>query len=403
MRDLATVLTLLSFGCGAGGCGAKHPPTPPAGIDMATAGTGANHEPPDDMAAMVSPTGDMAMTPEPQDMAKAPPPDFAHISNPANFRVFDSIPMFGMYTNQNPANYTPPAGVLMWQFGTIFVTKLTAQQQTMIGSDLAARITYLAQCDNYDRLGGVFVVLKPIGQVPQPSDPRIELVRFITPFSDYKRGMLATHVYPDYSLAPFAGVLADGGHDVWIGIGGGSNPYNGDPCTNAGVSSDFAAIGFKYSLDFVSSKVLPGGPSAALTAFYNPNATTIPMAGTFSNTGADIDGHVTVIVSGHGADSGGDEYEYTQDTVTFNGSKIGTFSTQIDCAPFAQYSPDGNPGIFQNNGNGNPRNWCPGALVPAHTYGATLHAGGNSVSLDVQPSQVPGGSYYATSIVFTAP
>ena len=129
-----------------------------------------------------------------------------------------------MYSSSNPTNYTPPAGVLMWSYGTIFVTKLDPQQQSLIGADLAARITYFAQCDNYDRIGGVFFVIEPKGQAPQPSDPRIELVRFITPFSDYTEGALATHVLPNGDLSAYANVLADSTHDVWIGIGGGSLP-----------------------------------------------------------------------------------------------------------------------------------------------------------------------------------
>jgi hypothetical protein len=113
---------------------------------------------------------------------------------------------------------------------------------------------------------------------------------------------------------------------------------------------------------------------------------------------------VTVIVSGHGAGGGGDEYENTNDTVTVNGQTVGTFSTAIDCASFAKYSPDGNPGIFQGNNTAlNPRNWCPGALVPSHTFPATLTPGINSVSLDSNPGAVPSGSNYATSINFTSP
>ena len=110
-----------------------------------------------------------------------------------------------------------------------------------------------------------------------------------------------------------------------------------------------------------------------------------------------------MIVSGHGPDAGGDEYEYEQDSVSLNGGGIGNFSTMSDCAPFAAASPDGNPGIFQNNTGGNPRNWCPGALVPSHSFTATLHDGKNDVSLGINPAQVPGGSYYATSITFTSP
>ena len=67
------------------------------------------------------------------------------------------------------------------------------------------------------------------------------------------------------------------------------------------------------------------------------------------------------------------------------------------------FSPDGNPGIFRNNKSSNPRNWCPGALVAAHTFPATLDTGSNTVSLAVTPSQIPSGSFYATSINFTSP
>jgi hypothetical protein len=82
---------------------------------------------------------------------------------------------------------------------------------------------------------------------------------------------------------------------------------------------------------------------------------------------------------------------------------VGSFSTKIDCASDAKYSPDGNPGIFQANGTTNPRNWCPGALVPTHTYPATLTPGNNGVSLQIKPATVPSGSYYPTSITFSSP
>jgi hypothetical protein len=320
------------------------------------------------------------------------------------FNVFDHIPQFGVFVGQDPANYTPPAGVTMWSHGTVWLTKLTAAQQAMIGGDLAARITYHAQCDNYDRLGGLFFILKPKGQMPQTTDPQTELVRFITPFSDYRREALASYVFSDADLSPYASVLADNTQDVWIGIAGGSNPYKGDPCTGTPVTADFSAIGFKYSVDFTSSKPLSSGTTTARTAVNNVPETGLPITGTFTNPGSnDITGHVTVIVSGHGAADGGCEYLYTQDTLTLNGQPVGTFSTMIDCAPYAMYSPDGNPGIFQDNTSFNPRNWCPGALVPAHSFPVTLKPGSNPVSLDIQPSNVPMGSNYPTSINFSSP
>jgi hypothetical protein len=320
----------------------------------------------------------------------------------ATFRVFDEQPQFGIYTSSDPANYTPPDGVLMWSYGTVFVTKLTAEQKAQIGDHLAARITYLAQCDNYDRIGGLFFIAKAPGEMPQPTDPRVEVVRFITPFSNFRRGELATHQYPDADISAFAHTLADPDKDIWFGIAGGSNPYDGDPCTNA--APECAQVGFKYSVDLYSKGDLSPGESLTLTAVGGVSETMTPITGTFTNPGtSDATGHVTVIVSGHGPGAGGDEYEYTSDEVKVNGQSIGTFSTMIDCAEFAQFSPDGNPGIFQQNTTNNPRNWCPGALVPSHTFEATLPPGDSTVSLEITPGTVPDGSYYWTSISFGAP
>jgi hypothetical protein len=357
----------------------------------------------------------------------------SHSTTAGSFNVFDHIPMFSMYGSSDPANYTPPAGVLMWHYGTIFVTKLSAQQQALIGSDLAAQVTYYAQCDVFDRIGGVFLLIEPKGQMPQPADPRIELVRFITPFSDYRLGPLATHAFPRGTLAAFANVLADGTRDVWIGIGGGSYPNypNGpgqfNPCTNRQVppGSDLLEVGFSYSLDFVSTLPLTPGAATAISAFTLPATgpgagaphsisnvplTSTPIQGTITNPGTtSVSGHVTIIVSGHGAAQGGDEYEYTQDSVELGsldphgGTQLGTFSTMIDCAPYASASPDGNPGLFQGGPTNNPRSWCPGSLVASHTFPATLAPGSNNVVLSITPGQVPSGSYFQTSITFTSP
>ena len=322
---------------------------------------------------------------------------------PGTFKLFDQIPQFGMYVMMAP-NYTPPAGVLMWSFGTVFLTKLTPAHKGMIGSDLKARVTYHAQCDNYDRLGGLFFIVLPTGQAPTESDQRTELARFITPFSNYTRGALATYVFPLADISTFASVFSDPAHDVWIGIAGGSNPYtgSGDPCPS--VAADFKAVGFKYSLEFVSTSPLTGASSTILTALYYVQAASVPVTSTFTNnSGGTLTGRVTVIVTGHGSAAGGNEYMNTQDTVTLNGTQIGSFSTMVNCASYEQYSPDGNPGIFRNNTTSNPRNWCPGELIPPRSFPATLNAGSNSISLGITPSTVPSGSYYPTSFSFSSP
>lgn len=324
-------------------------------------------------------------------------------STPGNFNLFDHLPQFGIYVSTDPTDYTPPPGVVMWSHGTVFLVKLTPEQQGMIGSDLAARITYHAQCDNYDRLGGVFFVSEPPGQMPQETDPRTELVRFITPFSDYTKTTYGTLVYPDATLAPYAHVLADPTKDIWVGFLGGSNPYSGDPCVAAMKPAAFAEVGFKYSLDFISTQPLASGVTTTITGLGDVSEMATPITATLTNPGAEISGTITVIISGHGSAAGGDEYKHTVDTLSVNGTQVGMFDTAIDCAPYAKLSPDGNPGIFQNNKTNNPRNWCPGALVPSHSFPVTLMPGDNAVSLTVTPGTVPMGSYYPTSITFTSP
>lgn len=323
-------------------------------------------------------------------------------SMPGTFKVFDKIPMFGMYRTDEP-RFTPPAGMLMWSRGSYFVAKLTREQQIQIGADLIAKITYHAQCDNYDRWGSVFFMTVKPGTTPTDKDTRTELVRFITPFSDYNRGALATYAFPNADVATYARTIADPSHDVWIGIGGGSNPYDGDPCTNTNMPQSFKEVGFLYSLELTSTKPLSPGPSTTLlTALYNVSAMKVPVDATFEAP-AELEGRVNVIVSGHGAERGGNEYMHTDDTLSVNGMQVGMFSTMIDCAKYARFSPDGNPGIFQNNNGGNPRNWCPGALVEPHVFEATLKPGMNTVRLDIRPNQVPSGSYYGTSISFSSP
>jgi hypothetical protein len=386
---------------GSGGSGAMMMALPIAGHAAAGTGTAASAggagSPPSAAGA-----GGMIVAPPPPD-DDAGTPDVPIMSMPGTIKVFDHIPQFGMYAAEDPKDYQPPAGVTLWKRGTEFITKLTPEQKAMIGADLSAHVTYHAQCDNYDRIGGVFAVRVAPGATPKDSDQRLELARFITPFSDYKRGPLATYAFPAADLASQAHTLADPAFDVWIGIGGGSNPYDGDPCTNDDKPDAFKAVGFEYSLELVSSEPLAPGMNLTSPGLYAVPAMRAPVTAMIDNPRTAVSGHVTVIVSGHGAESGGDEYANTKDALSVNGTMVGMFDTAIDCAKYAKFSPDGNQGIFGNNQSSNPRNWCPGALVPSHTFDAMLKPGMNTISLAIEPSRVPMGSYYATSISFSAP
>jgi len=319
-------------------------------------------------------------------------------ATPGSFTLFNQIPQFGIYVSTPPVGYTPPKNVLMNTNGTVFMTKLTKAQKAAIGSDVAANVTYTAECDNYDRIGALALYVEPIGTIPSSGDTPIELVRWITPFSDHWQGQYATHAYPAADISPFEGVLTDTKHDIWIALEGGSNPYSGDPCTTTHVvPPNQQQVGFEYTVSFASTQAAVSKPAAVLAPVPAANYTSVPIAGTATSSATDT-ATAFVIVSGHGSSNGGDEYKHTIDTLTVDGNASPSFNTEASCSSYKKYSPDGNPGIFEGNSSYNPRNWCPGALVPSHAMTVSIVGGTNSVSLDMSDESVPAGSYYDTSV-----
>jgi len=316
--------------------------------------------------------------------------------------VFDHIPQFGIYTSADPAGYTPPAGVLMWNRGTEFARKLTDAEKALIGDDLRARVSYHAQCDNYDRIGTVFYVAVPKGTTPTAATPRVTLQDFITPFSDYWRGTKSNYTFPDTDLGPYAGALADPDKDVYLGIGGGSNPYRGDPCdSHSELTPEFKAVGFKYSLSLISSSRLTARDHDVTGMISGVRETTNSITvGPVRHTATGNRGDIALVIAGYGSAAGGEEYSNTTVTVAVNGTRVGSFSTAVDCANLEQYSPDGNPGIFRNNTTSNPRSWCPGGVIPSR-YFPTGDIAGKDVSVTIGIGrQVPyvGDSGYRTSV-----
>ncbi|MEU0877179.1 discoidin domain-containing protein [Lentzea sp. NPDC005914] len=316
--------------------------------------------------------------------------------------VFDHIPQFGIYTSNDPAGYTPPAGVLMWNRGTEFARKLTDAEKALIGDDLRVRVSYHAQCDNYDRIGTVFYVSVPKGTTPTATTPRVTLQDFITPFSNYWRGAKANYTFRDADLGPYAGALADPARDVYLGIGGGSNPYGGDPCdSHPEVTPEFKAIGFKYSMSLISTVALTARDHDVAGMISGVRETTNSVtAGPVRHTATSNRGDIALVIAGYGSAAGGEEYSSTTVTVSVNGTRVGSFSTAVDCASLEQYSPDGNPGIFRNNTTNNPRSWCAGGLIPSR-YFPTGDITGKDVAVTIgigRPVPYVGDSGYRTSV-----
>ena len=318
-------------------------------------------------------------------------------------QVFDQIPQFGIYRSTEP-NYTPPSGVLMWKRGTEYARKLSDAEKAAIGSDVALRITYHAQCDEYDRFASAFFISMPKGQAPTATTPRVTFTDFISPFSNMWQGGYATRVYPDASAAPYAAALSNPGRDIWIGLSGGSNPqYGNDACEQRGITDPaIAEVGFKYSLALVSTQPMGAADDRDVIGLLSRSDETddqVTMAAANTSSALDL-ATLAVSIAGYGADPGGQEYAKSSITVRRNGVAIGSFNTGVDCASYEVYSPRGNPGIFRNNTTTNPRSWCPGALVQMRYFDlGQVNGTPQNISLQIgNASPWSAQSLYRTSV-----
>ncbi|MFK2890915.1 hypothetical protein ISS98_07250 [Dyella flagellata] len=362
--------------------------------------------------------------------------------------VLSNIPQFGIYNSSMPANYSPPAGVVMiYTNGTWYsLAKLTTTQQQELGSDLSAKLTYFAGCDNYDRNGGLVFLAMPNGHQPTAADiasSSTEMAHFQTTFNDYTQAY-PTYVFPLISIQQYAAFLADTTHDIWVGISGGANPYNGDVCqdsngninpstpvasyptglTKAQGQAIYAASGFAYSLDLSWTQApVTANADAVVTAvatvktgaststnvplsyyqYGNSSYATLPIAGTITvpapgNGASTVTGTITVTIDSHGPNA---EYFYnTPNTLKINGVPVGaSFSTLAECSAYANSTI--NPGNPYLDAPPNTRNWCNGSSIrptPADTSApmtsvvipnVTLNSGSNTFELDLGAATAP--------------
>jgi len=371
--------------------------------------------------------------------------------------VLPLSPQFGIYASSEPANYTPPSGVVVLLGNQTWytLTKLSAAQKQNLGSDLKAEVNYSGGCDSYDRIESVVYLTKSPGVQPTTADlpSAIEMARFMSPFNYYDQSA-PTYVYPLMNVSAYAPFLTSTTEDVWVGIAGGSNPTfppsegyqlcwnsSNQPSTNIPLTTfpsnvteaQAPYVGFSFGLNFVSSQ--PAGTPASNTAVIATlSAPTVPSSGpTLSIAGTlnvpspgggatTVTGTLNVIVSSHGTDS---EYGFnTGNTLLVNGAQVGSsFSTQADCAVFANSSINPLNTSLEGNTTGsspsNPRNWCPatpvrttaanpgtpnptttdpGTPIQAQAFSnVTLNVGTNTVVLNMGPFNTQFGGAYSAS------
>lgn len=301
----------------------------------------------------------------------------------------------------------------------LYAKKLTDEALNWFGSRMDIDVTINALCDNYDRIGNISVALVPKGA--ETYDPyadnvtRLELVRFITPFMDKNKfpdhvnyhydGNLASLIFQDKNLRDK--------YDLWLEYEVFGIPYAANTqvqgCQDR---NDVFAGTLKFTCyddpapvrtDHVLVPIVMKKPEFKGHNFNNYSELGTDTIGTATKTykftvpeGGCSDSNLTLIMSNHGANAGGEEYVPRTHLLYFDGELIATWKNGKTCEPYRYVNTQPN-GIYGNSVR-SPRswitnsNWCPGDAIPVRVFGlGQMAAGEHKVMIRVPEAEFADG------------
>lgn len=304
--------------------------------------------------------------------------------------VFDHVVFYDGYDLNNVVDKDKDDGVLRF-WNHVYSMKLDMEQFADLGDNLKLNVTIGALCDNYDRVGDVYLALVPKGQETYEYDAvkRIEVARFITPFMN--KNKQPTEVPYEYEINNIARLLKDKGlldtYDLWMELEVFGIPY----AANQQVSgckdrNDVFEGTVDLSFEPAGSQAETKGANVLVPIYvkavefkgninlnnYNENAT--DTIGTTTRTfefevPEDVtDSRLYLICTDHGAGTNGEEYVRRLHLVYVDGEIVLSYTPGgVSCEPYRKYNTQSN-GIY-----GTKRtelswkmysNWCPGQAVP---------------------------------------
>lgn len=332
--------------------------------------------------------------------------------------LFDKVVFYDGYaqTSTEPTQ----TGVLRLS-NDVYAKKMTEAERNAIKSTLEIDVTIGALCDNYDRLGGVFLSYVPKGEeLTDTNKKTIEIGRFITPFMNKNRQPTEVPYTFDLThLVPMFKDKAMKAYDFWIEFNVFGVPYaaNTEVTGCSGRNDVFEGTLTMKTVD--SGNVLDTFyllPLASRDPFNNYNATDVPGTTTkiyqFTLDQDINESYFHLITSNHGANSGGEEYVRRTHNLYLDNSLIDSYKPGgKSCEPYRQYNTQGN-GIYGQSPKTEAdwtswNNWCPGDVIPNRIYKiADMNKGTHEIKLTVpdakfvnQQGDIPLSLYfYATGI-----
>lgn len=290
---------------------------------------------------------------------------------------------------------------------TRYARKLTDTELNSFKAKIAMRVTIGALCDNYDRLGSVYLSMVPKNQSTYTMDDvnikRIEVGRYITPFMNKNRSPL--EVPYTYDLSNLYNVFHDsvlrGTYDMYMELDVFGVPY----AAQTQVSGCSGRIDvFSGTLTFFSTDTgaTPTDynnltPLLTYTRLNNYNSTDVPGETVriinFNLPNPVTDARFFVISTPHGANNGGEEYVRRQNYTYMDDVQVLTYTPGgISCEPYRVYNTQGNgiygitPKTFDDWTSWN--NWCPGNSVPIRGFTLPNITAGNHTLKHTIPTAV---------------
>lgn len=305
-------------------------------------------------------------------------------------------------------------GILRFK-NSLYSVKLDNEKLKDMGYDLKMDVVIGALCDNYDRIGNVNLAFVPKGSATYKYDEveRIEITRFITPFMN--KNKQPDEVPYSYEIPNVGRILKDATlnsrYDFWMEFEVFGVPYAANQQI-AGCSDRNDVFEGTIDLTYTPDSGKDDGniivpiyvkkpEDHGNVNFNNYTAGATDTLGvttrTFEfNVPEDVeDSRIFLILTNHGANTGGEEYVRRLHIVYFDDEVILSYTPGgVSCEPYRQYNTQANgiysssrPYIFWVNNS----NWCPGQAVPIRElHTGKLKAGTHKVMIRVPAAQFVG-------------
>ncbi|MFP3597386.1 peptide-N-glycosidase F-related protein [Chryseobacterium sp. SIMBA_029] len=288
-----------------------------------------------------------------------------------------------------------------------YARKLTDAELDSFKAKIAMRVTIGALCDNYDRLGSIYLAMVPKNQPTYTIDDtavkRIEIGRYITPFMNKNRSPL--EVPYTYNLSNLYNVFHDialrNTYDLYMELDVFGVPYaaqtevagcSGRNDVFSGTLTFFSTDTGATSTDY--NQLLPLLSNNRLNNYNSTDVAgeTVRIVN-FNLSNPVTNARFFVISTPHGANSGGEEYVRRQNYTYMDNVQVLTYTPGgTSCEPYRIYNTQGNgiygavPKTFDDWTSWN--NWCPGNAVPIRGFTLPTMTAGNHTLKHTIPTAV---------------